>query len=166
MSIVRPSIVVCEVRWIGCLTSQSTIFQSHVWRHIDVQADWRRSWTWLADALSTSPLKPPTGIQRNLTGSKIETSSTKSVLFGPIGKTRWPPWTLMDWDIFDFSKYKKRLLLRCIHHFNRIELTTWTICAFRVLNPHQWSLAKKWNLKSCKVMTQKDINKLKPKGMV
>ena len=31
------------------------------------------------------------GIQQNLTGSKISTSSTKFVLFGPIGKTRWPP---------------------------------------------------------------------------
>ena len=36
-----------EVRWIGCLTSQLTIFQSYMWRHIDVQADWkRRSWTY------------------------------------------------------------------------------------------------------------------------
>ena len=26
---------------IGCLTSQLTIFQSYMWRHIDVQADWR-----------------------------------------------------------------------------------------------------------------------------
>ena len=25
---------------------------------------------------------------------------------------------------------------------NRIELTAWTICAFRVLNPRQWSWAK------------------------
>ena len=25
---------------------------------------------------------------------------------------------------------------------NRIKLTIWIICAFRVLNPHQWSLAK------------------------
>ena len=25
---------------------------------------------------------------------------------------------------------------------NRIKLTTWTICAFRVLNPRQWSWAK------------------------
>ena len=23
--------------------------------------------------------------------------------FGPIGKTRWPPWSLIGWDIFDFS---------------------------------------------------------------
>ena len=46
---------------------------------------------WLAETFSTSPLKPLNGIQQNLTGSKISTSSTKFVFFGPIGKTRWPP---------------------------------------------------------------------------
>ena len=25
------------------------------------------------------------------------------MFFGPIGKTRWPPWPLIGWDIFDFS---------------------------------------------------------------
>ena len=30
-------------------------------------------------------------IQRNFIGGKISTSSTKSVFFGPIRKTRWPP---------------------------------------------------------------------------
>ena len=39
----------------------------------------------------------------NLTGSKIWTSSTKFVFFGMIEKTRWPPWPLIGWDIFDFS---------------------------------------------------------------
>ena len=58
---------------------------------------------WLAETFSTSPLKPLNGNQRNLTGSKISTSSTKFVFFGPIGKTRWPPWPLIGWDIFDFS---------------------------------------------------------------
>ena len=58
---------------------------------------------WLAETFSTSPLKPLNGIQRNLTGSKVSTSSTKFVFFGPIGKTRWPPWSLIGWDIFDFS---------------------------------------------------------------
>ena len=58
---------------------------------------------WLAETFSTSPLKLLSGIQRNLTGSKISTSSTKFVFFGPIGKIRWPPWPLIGWDIFDFS---------------------------------------------------------------
>ena len=58
---------------------------------------------WLAEKFSTSPLKPLNGIQQNLTGSKISTYSTKFVFFGPIGKTRWPPWPLIYWDIFDFS---------------------------------------------------------------
>ena len=58
---------------------------------------------WLAETFSTSPLKPLNGIQWNLTGSKISTSSTKFVFFGPIRKTRLPPWPLIGWDIFDFS---------------------------------------------------------------
>ena len=41
-----------------------------------------------------------------------------------------------------------------------------TICAFRVLNPRRWSVAKQCNFKSWKVMSQKCQNKLKPKGMV
>ena len=57
---------------------------------------------WLAETFLTS-LKPLNGIQQNLTGSKISTSSTKFVFFGPIGKTRWPPWLLIGWVIFDFS---------------------------------------------------------------
>ena len=58
---------------------------------------------WLAETFSTFPLKPLNGIQRNLTGSKVSTSSTKFVFFWPIGKTRWPPLPLNGWDIFDFS---------------------------------------------------------------
>ena len=58
---------------------------------------------WLAETFSTSPLKPLNGIQQNLAGSKILTSSTNFVFFGPIRKTRWPPWPLIGWDIFEFS---------------------------------------------------------------
>ena len=54
-------------------------------------------------AFSTSSLKPLNRIQRNLSGSKISMPSTKFVFFGSIGKTRWPPWPLIGWDIFDFS---------------------------------------------------------------
>ena len=52
---------------------------------------------------STSTLKPLNGIQRNLTGCKISTSSTKFVFVRLIGKTKWPPWPLIGWYIFDFS---------------------------------------------------------------
>ena len=60
---------------------------------------------WLADTFSTSSLKPLNRIRRNLTGSKISTSFTKSVFFGQIGKKkRWPPWPMIGWDIFYFSE--------------------------------------------------------------
>ena len=58
---------------------------------------------WFVETFSTSPLKPLNRIQRNLTGSKIATTSTKFVFFGPIEKTRWPPRPLIGRDIFDFS---------------------------------------------------------------
>ena len=71
---------------------------------------------WLAEIFSTSPLKLLNGIQWNLTGSKISTSSTKFVFSEPIGKTRWPPWPLIGWDIFDaLANPSKRwhIVLRC-----------------------------------------------------
>ena len=46
---------------------------------------------WLAETISTSPVKPLNEIQQNFTGSKISTSSTKFVFFGLIRKTSWPP---------------------------------------------------------------------------
>ena len=52
---------------------------------------------WFAETFSTSPLKLLNGIQRNLTGSEISSSSTKFVFFGPIEKTRWPSWPLIGW---------------------------------------------------------------------
>ena len=34
--------------------------------------------------------------------ARNSTPSTKFVFFGSIGKTRWPPWPMIGWDIFDF----------------------------------------------------------------
>ena len=49
------------------------------------------------------PLKRLNRIQRNLTGSKLLMPFITFVFFGPTQKTRWPPWPLIGWDIFDFS---------------------------------------------------------------
>ena len=72
------------------------------------RANWKkqsgRPGLWMAETFSTSPLKPQNRIRRSLTGRKILTSSIKFVFLGPIGKTRWPPWPLIGWDIFDFSE--------------------------------------------------------------
>ena len=56
----------------------------------------------MAETFSTSPLISLNGIWWNLTGSKMLMSFTKFVFFEPIGKTRWLPWSLIGWDIFDF----------------------------------------------------------------
>ena len=51
---------------------------------------------WLAETFSTSPLKPLNGIQPNLTGSKISTSSTKFVFFRADQKNKMAALT-SDW---------------------------------------------------------------------
>ena len=60
---------------------------------------------WLAETFSTSLLKWPNGIQWNLTGSKIPTSSTMFVFFGPIGKNKMAA-------LADSSK-RLHIVLRC-----------------------------------------------------
>ena len=49
---------------------------------------------WFAETFSTFPLKAPNGFQRNLTGSKISTSSTKFVFCGQISKQKGLPWSI------------------------------------------------------------------------
>ena len=62
-------------------------------------SDWLRHY-WL------QLLKPLNGIQWNLTGSKIFTSSSKFVFLGLIRKARWP---LIGWDILDLLKLLNRI---------------------------------------------------------
>ena len=76
---------------------------------------------WLAGIITTSSLKPLNRIQQNLEGSKISTSSTRFVFFGPIGKTRWPPWSLIGWDIFYFPV---KLLNRIQQNLNGSKIST------------------------------------------
>ena len=114
LSVVRPSSLTFNIFDFSSETTErnstklyrkvdlNVLYQVSVFRADKKKQDGRPG-LWLAETFSTSPLKPLNGIQRNLTGSKISTSSTKFVFFGLIGKTRWPPWPLIGWDIFDFS---------------------------------------------------------------
>ena len=63
-------------------------------------------------------------------------SSTKIVFFGPIGKTRWPPWPLIGWDIFDFSKTVERIwrnLTGC-----KISMSSTKIVFFEPIGKTRW----------------------------
>ena len=60
---------------------------------------------------------------------------------------RAPRWTFMD-----PCNMRRHFYLDVYIILNRIQFTIWIICAFRVLNPRQWSLAKQSNSKSWKVI--------------
>ena len=99
---------------------------------------------WLAETFSTSPLKPLNGIQQNLIGSNISTFSTKFVFFGPIEKTRWPPWPLIGWDIFNFSSEtaeRNSTKLNRKQYFNVL----YQVCVFRTNRKNKMAaLASDW----------------------
>ena len=54
---------------------------------------------WLKHFSTSSP-QPLNGFGRNLTGSKSSTSSINFVFLVLIGNPRWPPWSLIGWNIF------------------------------------------------------------------
>ena len=91
---------------------------------------------WLAETFSTS-LKLLNRIQRNLTGSQISTTSSKCVVFWPIRKTRWPPWPLICWDIFDFSSETAER--NSMKLYRKQELTVlYQFCVFRRIGKTRW----------------------------
>ena len=99
---------------------------------------------WLAETFSTSSLKSLNGIQQNLTGSKISTPSTKFVFFGPIGKTRWPPWLLIGWDIFDFFSETAERNLPNLYRKQDLN-ALYQVCVFRADRKNKMAaLASDW----------------------
>ena len=92
---------------------------------------------WLAETFSTSPLTPLNGIQRNLIGSKISTSSTKFVVFGSMGKTRWPPWPLIGWDIFDFFSETAEQNSTKLNRKQDLNVL-YQVCVFRADRKKRW----------------------------
>ena len=100
---------------------------------------------WLAETFSTSPLKPLNGIQQNLAGSKISTSSTKFVFFfEPIGKTRWPPRPLICWDIFNFSSETAKQNSTKVHRKQDLNVL-YQVCVFPADRKNKMAvLASNW----------------------
>ena len=99
---------------------------------------------WLAKTFLTSPLKPLNRIQRNLTGSKISTSSTKFVFFGLIRKTRWPPWPLICWDIFNFSSETAELNSKKVDRKQDVNVL-YQVCVVQAVRKNQIAaLASDW----------------------
>ena len=103
-----------------------------------------RSGLWLAETFSTSPLKPLKGIQGNLIGIKISTSSTKFVFFGPIWKTIWPPLPLIGWDIFDLSSETAEGNSRKLNRNQDLNIL-YQVCVFRADRKNKMAaLASDW----------------------
>ena len=80
---------------------------------------------------------PLNGIQRNLIGSKILMSPTKFVFFGPIKKTRWPPCSLIGWDISDFSSETAERNSTKLYSKQDLNVL-YQVCVFGLLGKPRW----------------------------
>ena len=56
--------------------------------------------------------------------------------FGPIGKTRWPPWPLIGWDILDFSETAERNLMKLDRKQDLNVL--YQVCVFGPIGKTRW----------------------------
>ena len=71
-------------------------------------------------------------------------SSTKLVFFGPIGKTRWPPWPLIGWDIFYFSSETAERNSTKFHRKQDLNVL-YQVCVFRADRKNKMTaLASDW----------------------
>ena len=64
--------------------------------------------------------------------------------FGPIGKTRWPPWPLIGWDIFDFSSETAERNLTKLDRKQDLNVL-YQVCVFRADRKNKMAaLASDW----------------------
>ena len=71
-------------------------------------------------------------------------SSTKFVFFGPIGKTRWPPWPLIGWHIFDFFSETAERNSRKLDRKQDLNVL-YQVCVFRADRKNKMAaLASDW----------------------
>ena len=99
---------------------------------------------WLAETFSTSSLKPLNGIQQNFTRSKNPRPSTTFVFFGPIRKTKWLPWHLICWDIFNFFSETIEWNLPKLERKQELNVL-YQVCVFRINQKNKMAaLASDW----------------------
>ena len=91
---------------------------------------------WLAETFSTSPLKALNELQRNLTGSKISTFSTKFVFFEPIRKNKSPKghWSLtwVQWALLLKVRFLSKSESMTAIFVKSVRTATITIFQFRI----------------------------------
>ena len=117
-----------------------------------------RPGVWLAWTFSTSPLQPLNRIERNLTGSKISTSSTNFVFFGSIRRTRWPPWPLIGWDILDFSSEAAERNSTKLYRKQDLNVR-FQVGVFWKLGKTRWPPSF-WLAETFSISTQKPLNRI------
>ena len=95
---------------------------------------------WLAETFSTSSLKLLNGIQLNLTGSKISTSSTKFVFFGRISKQKRPPWPIPQkgGTLYSGARYVA-LWASCFFFLSEVKFL---MCFWRLFMPSAWKVRR------------------------
>ena len=59
------------------------------------------------------------------------------MFFGPIGKTRWPPWPLIGWDIFDFSSETSERNSTTLDRKQDLNVL-YQVCVFRADRKKRW----------------------------
>ena len=69
-------------------------------------------------------------IWRNLIG-RMTVYRVNGFFFGPIGKTRWPPWPLIGWDIFVSSETAERNFT--MKRKKAISQYPWQVCFFGLI---------------------------------
>ena len=98
----------------------------------------------LAETFSTSPLKPLHGIQLNLTRKQDLNVLYQVRVFGLIEKTRWPPWPLIRWGIFDFSSETAELNSTKLNRKQDLNVL-YQVCVFRADRKNKMgALASDW----------------------
>ena len=84
------------------------------------------------------------------------------MFFGLIGKTRWPPWPLIGWDIFDFSSETAERNSTKLNREQDINIL-YIICVFRADRKKQDGRPGLWLVETFSTSPPKPLNRIQQK---